>query len=289
MSLEQTGSNKRDKRRQTIALRINYITEQFQVDRDINYREMLHALQGTLSSLHSGNSPEFLETLADLEEERDQELMRLALWEKYRIERAETEYQNEVAEANEEYARLTMLVKERLMTKLEGQRKNLREDKALLDIANDHMVYLNSAYGASGDRSNLEDNVGSPNLMYANDRRHLRRRGDFGTTSALEDISGISSNEGRGNRTEGGSNKRRKVRSIQSDNDLLLQSDRETLEGILSSSNHAQGNGSNPRGPVHSTSRSSKSYQPPAPLKNDDVQTDLTQLRSAINSFKKKK
>lgn len=359
-STSTTG--KRDKRRQTIALRINYISEQFENDRNDHYREMLHALQSTLSSLHAGTNPEFLEQLADLEETRDEELLRLRLWEEYRIDRTETEYQREVEAANEEYGRLTLLVKERLMERLENQRKSLREDKALLDIANDHMVFLNSAYanGSSGyyssnyhsnsinnnalnannsghygntnssannnngNNSNTEDpgnmstrygngyysgggGAGSPGF-YASERRHLRRRGDHGTTSAIDDVSGMSGNEGRsgygsaaGRRTDGGtgggSSKRRKVggRGLQSGGeDGVLQSDKETLEGILFHTNNGGANGTgsaaNGSSSHHSSiSRPSKSYQPPAALKSEDVQNDLTQLRVAVSSIRRKR
>ncbi|KAF5101042.1 hypothetical protein D0Z00_001042 [Geotrichum galactomycetum] len=327
---------------------------------------MLHALQSTLSSLHAGTNPEFLEQLADLEERRDQELLRLRLWEQYRIDRTETEYQREVEAANEEYGRLTLLVKERLMERLENQRKSLREDKALLDIANDHMVFLNSAYanGGSGyyssnyhsnsinnstlnvnnsgpytnnnssannnngNNSNTEDQgnlstrygngyysggggAGSPGF-YASERRHLRRRGDHGTTSALDDVSGMSGNEGRsgygsaaGRRTDGGgagagsASKRRKVggRGLQSGGeDGVLQSDKETLEGILFHTNNGGANGTgstaNGGGGGHhhsSISRPSKSYQSPAALKSEDVQNDLTQLRVAVSSIRRKR
>ncbi|KAF5099555.1 hypothetical protein D0Z03_000987 [Geotrichum reessii] len=322
---------------------------------------MLHALQSTLSSLHAGTNPEFLEKLADLEEQRDQELLRLRLWEDYRIERTETEYQREVEAANEEYGRLTLLVKERLMERLENQRKSLREDKALLDIANDHMVFLNNTYvnGGSGyysstyysnsinnqnnginsstnniysnnnsgnnngNNSNTEDpgnfstrygngyysGGGGGNAspgFYASERRHLRRRGDHGTTSALDDASGMSGNEGRngygsaaGRRTDGGvgtASKRRKVggRGLQSGGeDGVLQSDKETLEGILFHTNNSgvsgAGNHSSVNGGHSSISRPSKSYQSPAALKSEDSQNDLAQLRVAVASIKRKR
>lgn len=317
------SSGKRDKSRQRIALRINYISEQFEADRDVHYREMLHALQSTLSSLHSGKNEEFLEQLADIEEHRDAELTRLNLWEAYQIDCAEQEYQREIAAANEEYTKLTLLVKERLMTRLETQRKRLREDKALLDIANDHMVFLSGSYGYSGSvaqpetegKSNGTTNgyysggaSGTPNspglgFAFANERRHLRRR-DVATASALEDMSGLSGGEGRGGYTsatrgngstrDGGATssggKRRKVgggfMTGASGDDMLL-SDREALEGILFSKD--RDTAGSRHGGGHGSGRQSKSYQPPAPLKNEDVVDDLTQLRAAALSLKRKR
>lgn len=316
-------SAKRDKRRQGIAVRINYISDRFEAERDIHYREMLHTLQNTLSSLHSGTNEEVLEQLADIEEKRDQELTRLNLWESYQIDRTEQEYQREIASANEEYTKLTLLVKERLMARLESQRKRLREDKALLDIANDHMVFLSGSYGYSQTNGEIPENSGtrngnsnvnlangyysggasgtpnSPGLgfaAFANDRRHLRRNN--ATASALEDASGVSGGEGRGGygsaRADGtgsgtggasGSGKRRKV-GVRANlsGDEVVASDRDALEGILFSKDRDMASA------VTTTNgRQSKSYQPPAMMKNEEVVDDLNQLRTAAISLKRKR
>lgn len=316
MASNTTG--KRDKRRHGIAMRINYISEQFEADRDVHYRDMLHALQSTLSSLHAGNNEEFLEQLADLEEHRDEELTRLNLWESYQIDRTEREYQREIAAANEEYTKMTLLVRERLMNHLETQRKRLREDKTLLDIANDHLVFLSGSYcySSSGDANNANGNANGnrtsngyysggasgtphspgPSFALSSERRSLRRR-DNG--SALEDMSGISGGEGRntggyGSATRGSGSgrgdgatstggKRRKPgsRANASGEDTFL-SDRDALEGILFSKGKDLVTGPG-------TGRQSRSYQPPAALKNDDVQDDLNQLRVAATSLKRKR
>lgn len=138
-------AGRRDKRRQTIASRIALITKTFEEERDSQYRDMLHTLQSTLSSLHTGKNADFQEHLTDIEELRDMELMRLNLWESYQIEQTEEEYQREIASANDEYNRMTQLVKERLMARLEAQRKKLREEKAYLDIANENNMFLSAA------------------------------------------------------------------------------------------------------------------------------------------------
>lgn len=323
MASNTTG--KRDKRRHGIAMRINYISEQFEADRDVHYRDMLHALQSTLSSLHTGNNEEFLEQLADLEEHRDEELTRLNLWESYQIDRTEREYQREISAANEEYTKMTLLVRERLMNHLESQRKRLREDKTLLDIANDHLVFLSGSYGysPSGDASNNVPNGNAngngsangyysggasgtphspgPSFALSSERRSLRRR-DNG--SALEDASGMSGGEGKnggdygsaaargtgsagrgdGGATSTGGAKRRKVgsRAVVSGEDTFL-SDRDALEGLLFNKGKpvaASGAGNG---------RQSRSYQPPAGLKNEDVQDDLNQLRIATTPLKRKR
>lgn len=260
---------------------------------------MLHDLQSTLASLHAGTNEEFLEQLADLEEERDQELVRLSLWEAYQIDRAERDYQREITLANEEYTNMTLLVRERLMGHLESQRKRLREDKTLLDIANDRLMFLSGSSGysdvnneASGPPNGGAPHSPGPGFIMSSERRSLRRR-DNG--SALEDMSGISGGEGRnggygsatlgtgstgGGAGAGGKRRTPISRATGSGEDSFL-SDRDALEGIL----FAKG-----RDAPTGTGRQSKpSYQAPAPLRNEDVQDDLNQLRAAIGTLRRKR
>lgn len=186
----QPSSVKRDKRRQTIAARIIHISKMFEQERDMQYREMLHALQSTLSSLHSGKNAEFLEQLTDIEELRDQELMRLNLWESYQIEQTESEYQREISLANEEYNRTTQLVKSRLMARLESQRKRLREEKAYLDIANENNMFLTlnngsaMAYNNNGNSGYTSAANGNANgsSLYAKDHVGYTSTGGGATT-----------------------------------------------------------------------------------------------------------
>ncbi|ODQ66173.1 hypothetical protein NADFUDRAFT_51438 [Nadsonia fulvescens var. elongata DSM 6958] len=146
------GHTKKDKRRQSIAFKLNHITELFENERDFHYREMLHALQSTLSSLHAGTNDQFLETLTDIQENRDQELVRLSVWESYQIASCQREYDQDTHQAHDEYEAMTQMVKDRLVRRIEGQKKSLREDKALLDMANDHNFLLNGSYGMGQDR-----------------------------------------------------------------------------------------------------------------------------------------
>lgn len=282
------STGKRDKRRHGIAMRINYISEQFEEDRNVHYRDMLHELQNTLASLHAGTNEDLLEQVADLEEHRDQELVRLNLWEAYQIDRAEREYEKEITQANEEYTKMTLEVKEQLLNHLEGQRKRLREDKSLLDIANDHLMYLSGSWYADASGNGPGTGTGgasTPNpipSLLASERRSLRRR-DIG--SGFEEVSGMSGGEGReyGSGATSTGPKRRKPlgRATGSGEDSIL-SDRDALGGLLS----ARGRGAQSGTAV---GRPSKSFQPPAALKSEDVQDDLNQLRAAAASLKRKR
>lgn len=172
-----SSGGKRDKRRQTIANRIMQISTMFEEERDLQYRDMLHNLQSTLSSLHSGRNTEFLDELTDMEERRDEELVRLNLWEKYQIERVEEEYQREVESANQDYNKMILNVKDRLLVRLENQRKRLREEKAYLDIANENNLFLNgndSSYGGNNTngKKGQQQNQQEGTYYYYHSSRH---------------------------------------------------------------------------------------------------------------------
>lgn len=280
------STGKRDKRRHGIAMRINYISEQFEEDRNEHYRDMLHDLQNTLASLHAGTNEGLLEQVADLEEHRDQELVRLNLWEAYQIDRAEREYEKEITQANEEYTKMTLEVKEQLLNHLEGQRKRLREDKSLLDIANDHLMYLSGSWYAeasNGPGSGGTTSTPNPILgLLASERRSLRRR-EIG--SGFEELSGMSGGEGReygSGATSTGPKRRKPLGWATGSGEDSILSDRDALGGLL----FARGRGAQSGAAV---GRPSKSFQPPAALKSEDVQDDLNLLRAAAASLKRKR
>ena len=288
--------SKRDKKRQTISHRLNQISSMFESERDFHYREMLHGLQSTLSSLHSGTNEQFLEELQDLQENRDEELVRLKLWQQYQLECTERNYQREVELANKEHEQMIEMVKERLMNKLEAQKKKLKEDKALLDIANDHSFFLASSYndynitnninninnninddsGNNNNNNNTNNNnngANSPGRL--TDRRSLRRRELFNNT----ELSGMSGGEngkssGGGGGGGGGGGSRRKVIANALNNtrnsDAELFSDRDVLEGVLFGKERD----------APSTRHTSRSYQGVSVLKPEEAMEDLALIRT---------
>lgn len=257
---------KREKKRQNISSRLYRISDMFEAERDLHYRNMLHNLQSTLYSLHVGENLEYLEELADMEEARDEGLVTLYLWHKYQIERTEQEYQKDVEAANQEHANMTTFVKDKLMQRLEIQRKKLSEDKALLDIANDHSFFLSAM---SPGATSLQIPTSPSGNVSGMDRRSLRRR-DY----AADDFSGISGGEGRGS---GFASSRRSrfngdVRTGASDQDVLSDRDLEALWG------------KDREAPT--TRHTSKSYQGVAALKPDEALEDLNLIRVAIKRRK---
>ncbi|ODQ81456.1 glycosyltransferase family 15 protein [Babjeviella inositovora NRRL Y-12698] len=156
--------NKKDKRRYQIQSRLSKMTLAFSTERDNYYRSMLHDLQNTLSTMHSGTNEVFLESLRDFEETRDYEMTRLRLWEEYQVQCVEREFHSDLVEAKTEHNQMVRLVKEKLQENLAKKIKALKEDKILLDMINSNTSSSSSQFMANS----------MTNLAF--DRRSLRKR-----------------------------------------------------------------------------------------------------------------
>lgn len=245
------------KRQHAIHARLGKLDEAFRVSKDHYYRHALQQLQSKLSTIHQGTNEQLQETIKDVEEARDYELVELALWEKFQIQRAEFEFESDIRKANDEHDEMVKLVKEKLYANLERQIKQLKEDKVLLDMANSH------SYSMESTLHDLHKNTRSTTkeLGYLSDRRSgLRRRNDY--TSNAEDSVNDSGNN---------SSTRRRKKQI---NHQYQSSNDETDTGAdLSSILFA------PKNEKVNTRHSSKSYAAPPGLKNEEVNDDLLLLR----------
>jgi hypothetical protein len=288
VSVEQMSSaNKRDRRRQSLVQRLDELGDMFQQERDLHYSEMLQNLQMTLFTLHVGRNEEFLDEIADFEEARDENLVMLYLWEKYQMEASEREYEEAVAAANEEHESMTQMVKDRLMARLESQKKKLSEDRALLDIANDHSFNL-----AQGPMSALTA-PGSPGgiggLSSAFERRNLRGRRDYGEDSGMSGGEGgkstafMASDYGSSRRRGGGvgaggigggSGYGAGGGNRTGASDAEAFSDRD-LEGVLFAKERE----------APTTRHSSKSYQCVRVLKPDEAMDDIMTIRAGVKKL----
>ncbi|KAK9375437.1 Sds3-like protein [Lipomyces chichibuensis] len=181
---QHTTTSKRDKRRHNLTDRYTYLTSAFASQKDAIYRDTLSDLQSKLAALHAGTDPVFLDRVTDLEEERDADLVTLYLNEGFLIARADREHECDMVAAEEEYAVKAKSVREQLLAKLESQRRKLREDKELLDIANDHSLLLSvSGYQTPGSPSS-----GGNGMMgsVGERRKNLRRRGEIVQSAVVE-------------------------------------------------------------------------------------------------------
>ncbi|KAK9452744.1 Sds3-like protein [Dipodascopsis uninucleata] len=245
---------KKDKRRNNMADRYAQLNSMFTAQKDVIYRDTLQSLQTTLAALHAGTDPEYLEGITDFEEERDAELVTLFLYEQFLISRAEREYDKDVSAAEEEYLVMARSMRERLLLRLEGQRKKLKEDKEMLDIANDHSLLLSVA----GYPQSPGSGSGGGGMMSVGERRkNLRRRGELSAIAA----------------ESGGSSKRRKRNGKDRDEVAAFWSDREPLPFGNYRDDAVSGSGSG------ASRHREKPFGGLSALKPEEINEDLSILR----------
>ncbi|SCU89730.1 LAFA_0E20406g1_1 [Lachancea sp. 'fantastica'] len=183
--------SRKDKRRHNFESRVNKIVQNFSADKDVHYRDRLTTLQTTLTTLHQGNNGQFLRKVRDLEEERDLELVRLRLFEEYRVDRSRIEFQEDIEKTKVEHEKIIKLCKEKLYESLESKIKKLQEERLLMDVANAHsysMDYSRSkfqkttrsatatAWDSSPNEFGKEASANESATDTGTERRSLRRR-----------------------------------------------------------------------------------------------------------------
>lgn len=210
--------SRKDKRRYNLETKVARIHSSFAADKDTHYKERLTTLQTSLTTLHQGTAPRLQRTLRDLEEARDFELVKLRLYEEYRVGRAAVEFSEDIAHARDDHEKLVRLCKERLYASIEAKMKALKEEKMLMDVANAHSYSMDysrpfyqkntRSHATPGSATATGASAGSPwdsnndsatdTLAQAGassatntDRRALRRRGKGTRDSA----SGFTTNQ----------------------------------------------------------------------------------------------
>ncbi|KAL3229136.1 Transcriptional regulatory protein SDS3 [Nakaseomyces bracarensis] len=215
---------RKDKRRVNLENKVSKIQHGFVAERDSYYRDRLTSLQTDLTSLHQGNNELFLRRLRDLEEMRDLELVRLRLYEEYRVYRSGIEFQEEIEKTKEDHERMVKICKERLYQNVEMKIKRLQEERLLMDVANIHTYSMDydrphyqkntRSHTANGWESSSNDfgketaneSATDTGLSgFGNERRSLRRRVVLGRegSGAVDGMNGGNATSGY---TSGGLN-----------------------------------------------------------------------------------
>ncbi|SCV05379.1 LANO_0H06194g1_1 [Lachancea nothofagi CBS 11611] len=276
--------SRKDKRRHNFESKVSKIAHSFAVDKDTHYRDRLTSLQTTLTTLHQGNSSQFLRQLRDLEEERDFELVRLRLFEEYRVNRSSIEFQEDIEKTKVEHEKIIKLCKEKLYESLETKVKNLQEERLLMDVANAHsysMDYSRTklqkatrsataiAWDSSANEFGKEASANESATDTGTERRSLRRRlATTATSRAMSDEQDpISTKE-----------------SPAPLNDPSESSDSMFLQGLSSSSElHTLlfGDKEREKKKTRGTNRLSTKAAPPLQsLKQEEVTEDIALIRS---------
>ena len=166
-------SSRKNKRRLNLENKVNKIGSSFVKDRDLHYRERLTTLQTNLTSLHQGTNPLFLSKLKDLQEVRDFELVRLRLYEEYRVSRSSIEFQEDIERAKSDHEKLVRLCKEKLYFKIEQKIRKLQEERLLMDVANLHsysmdysrpLIYQKNTRSHTASSTNINININNNNI-----------------------------------------------------------------------------------------------------------------------------
>lgn len=199
MSQRQTAQEltRKDKRRHNVESKVGKIYQTFVLDKDSHYKDRLTALQTDLTTLHQGNNRIYMRALRDCEEQRDLELVRLRLFEEYRVSRSGIEFQEDIEKTKVEHEKLVKLCKEKLYENIQHKIKMLQEDRLLMDVANVHSYSVDyyrgkyqkhtRSHGTSGWESSSNelggggggrgDSANESATDTATERRSLRRRG----------------------------------------------------------------------------------------------------------------
>ncbi|KAH3667795.1 hypothetical protein WICMUC_005195 [Wickerhamomyces mucosus] len=277
-----------DKKRATVQAKLNKIEESFQYERDYHYKTMLQNLQKELSSVHNNSNEDLATNNRDLEEIRDFELVKLRLYEKFEANRAIHDYEDEVAKANKEHEEMMKLVQEKLNLRLEHQIKKLKEDKALLDVANSHSYnIIDSSDFHKNTRSSTHNHNNSGTIDsginslngFMGDRRGLRRRGAGDYYSTQNEDSANDSSKNNGYTSSGNKKKISNHRGSASANNGMSSND----ESFFSDTNKDLSSllfGEKKENNKTSTRGSSKAYIAPSGLKNEEINDDIALLKS---------
>lgn len=301
-TLNINSVSRKDKRRQNVESKVGKIYHNFIIDKDIHYKNRLTTLQTDLTTLHQGNNKLYLRKIRDLEECRDLELVRLRLFEEYRVSRTSIEFQEDIEIAKAEHEKLVKLCKEKLYETIEQKIKQLQEDRLLMDVANAHSYsmdysrtkfqkYTRSHTASGWESSSNEHGKDSPNESATDtgtERRSLRKRmavKGAGAPSRLtnnieeSDFQTNSSANGNGNAyTRQGTNDQKT--DVNSDTDFLQSiSDSGDLQALLFGEKDHDNKANEKKKFKTSQRYTAKSAPPLQSLKPDEVTDDIAIIR----------
>jgi hypothetical protein len=181
-SISNTAMKQQKKKKQSMENRIHKLHTKFTSDRHQHYQNKLNSLQAKLTSMHEvqNEDPEFNRMIRDLQEERDLELVKLRLFEEYRIARINKEFQQDIEEVKIEYEKVVTNLKKKLFENIETQIKSLQEEKILLDVANEKNYNM--------DKQTIQDMKYTYNEEILGYNKTRSGKGAYSVTGSNEDL-----------------------------------------------------------------------------------------------------
>lgn len=289
--------SKKDKKKIQIKSKIDRLEQQFKTDKDYYYRDALIQLQYKLSSLHSSSDPQYLQNVRDFEEQRDAELLRLRLAEEYQVQFINKQFKEDYDRISEDTKKIVQMVKQKLQNRVISRIRQLKEDKALIDIATSssstghvgtryhHPMNIGSAVGGtSRAESGYNSGFDSSSSFFLSSERRSRRHKRYDETGFMDsnaedsyDSAGATTGYG-----SAGGRKRHKAKSTSSSNEKQekpILTDNPKLNIFLYGEDLLK------RKEKASMRYSSKGYEGCPPLKPEEVNEDLDLLRSATGAI----
>ncbi|CAG8565993.1 1716_t:CDS:2 [Ambispora leptoticha] len=101
------------------------------------YQEYMNEIINEMKGIQDGTSPEYEERLQMLIEERDATIFRANTYREYLIEISERIFDEEVAQAEQDYERERQDLIEKLLADVEDRRRRLKEEQANYDLMHD--------------------------------------------------------------------------------------------------------------------------------------------------------
>ncbi|KAL6930859.1 uncharacterized protein HGUI_00602 [Hanseniaspora guilliermondii] len=181
-SISNTAMKQQKKKKQSMENRIHKLHTKFTSDRHQHYQNKLNTLQARLTAMHEvqNEDPEFNRMMRDLQEERDLELVKLRLFEEYRIARVNKEFQQDIEEVKMEYEKVVTNLKKKLFENIETQIKSLQEEKILLDVANEKNYNM--------DKQTIQDMKYTYNEEILGYNKTRSGKGAYSVTGSNEDL-----------------------------------------------------------------------------------------------------
>ena len=290
--------SKKDKKKIQIKSKIDRLEQQFKTDKDYHYRDALIQLQYKLSSLHSSSDPQYLQNVRDFEEQRDAELLRLRLAEEYQVQFINKQFKEDYDKISEDTKRIVQMVKQKLQNRVISRIRQLKEDKALIDIATSssstghvgtryhHPMNIGSAVGGtSRAESGYNSGFDSSSSFFLSSERRSRRHKRYDETGFMDsnaedsyDSTGATTGYG-----SAGGRKRHKAKNTSSSNEKQekpILTDNPKLNIFLYGEDLLK------RKEKASMRYSSKGYEGCPPLKpEEEVNEDLDLLRNATGAI----
>ncbi|CAG8508567.1 11778_t:CDS:2 [Ambispora gerdemannii] len=101
------------------------------------YQEYMNEIINEMKGIQDGTSPEYEERLQMLIEDRDATIYRATTYREYLLEISERIFDEEVAQAEQDYERERQDLIEKLLADVEERRKRLKEEQANYDLMHD--------------------------------------------------------------------------------------------------------------------------------------------------------